>query len=272
MKLSIFTSMTNPQERNDPWEEGLECYEDFADEVIIVGEKWPQEFTFSDIGKVFQEGFDRSNGDWVILMDIDTFFHENDKQKIRGILQKYNDYPSIAFPKFQFFQPNRFNFKSKMCIAYNKKNYPNIKFDGGPDLCQPTVENKLIEPDFAPYEKIVIWNYEAMFRTKEIIKKDRARFARAWFNSFGDYGDRGGPTEEEAFHAWFKMIKERYSYHYLKMNIDNHPKYIKSRLSNIPNDQFGSNLFGLIENERSFDVSKVIQTYKNYFKNYLLIK
>ena len=78
MKLSIFTSMTNPQERNDPWEEGLECYEDFADEVIIVGETWPQEFTFSDIGKVFQEGFDRSNGDWVILMDIDTFFHEND--------------------------------------------------------------------------------------------------------------------------------------------------------------------------------------------------
>ena len=43
-----------------------------------------------------------------------------------------------------------------MCIAYNKKNYPNIKFDGGPDLCQPTVENKLIEPDFAPYEKIVV--------------------------------------------------------------------------------------------------------------------
>ena len=92
------------------------------------------------------------------------------------------------------------------------------------------------------------------------------------FNSFGDYGDRGGPTEEEAFQAWFKMIKERYSYHYLKMKIDDHPKYIKSRLSNIPNDQFGSNLFGLIENERSFDVSKVIQTYKNYFKNYLLIK
>ena len=32
------------------------------EEVIIVGETWPQEFTFSDIGKVFQEGFDRSNG------------------------------------------------------------------------------------------------------------------------------------------------------------------------------------------------------------------
>ena len=35
MKLSIFTSMTNPQERNDPWKEALECYNDFADEVIM---------------------------------------------------------------------------------------------------------------------------------------------------------------------------------------------------------------------------------------------
>jgi len=30
MKISIFTSMTNPEERNDPWEEALNCYKDFA--------------------------------------------------------------------------------------------------------------------------------------------------------------------------------------------------------------------------------------------------
>ena len=42
-----------------------------------------------------------------------------------------------------------------MCIAYNKKNYPNIKFDGGPDLCQPTVENKLIEPDLLHMKKLL---------------------------------------------------------------------------------------------------------------------
>lgn len=263
--------MTNPEERNDPWKEALECYEDFADEVIVVGQTWPEEFSFEYIGSVFQDGFNKSSGDWVILMDVDTFFHERDKEKINNVLKKYEDYPSVAFPKFQFFHPERYNLKSKMCIALNKKNFPNIKFTGGPDLCQPTVDGQLIRPDSAPYEKIVIWNYEAMFRTKDIIKKDRSRFARAWFNSFSNYGVRGGPTQEEAFEAWFKMIEDRYSYHYLKMKIDNHPKYIKNRLQNIPDDQFGSNLFGLIKNEK-FNLGKFNQTYKNYIKNYLLVK
>ena len=53
-KLSIFTTMTNPSERNDPWKEALNCYEDLADEVIIVGEDWPYEFRWDHIGKTFQ--------------------------------------------------------------------------------------------------------------------------------------------------------------------------------------------------------------------------
>ena len=39
MKLSIFTSMTNPEQRKDPWKEATKCYEDFADELTIVGKK-----------------------------------------------------------------------------------------------------------------------------------------------------------------------------------------------------------------------------------------
>ena len=37
MKVSIFTTMTNPEERMDPWKEALNCYESIADEVIVVG-------------------------------------------------------------------------------------------------------------------------------------------------------------------------------------------------------------------------------------------
>ena len=36
-----------------------------------------------------------------------------------------------------------------------------------------------------------------MFRTKEIISTDRARFARAWNRFFLDYGNRGGGTEKK---------------------------------------------------------------------------
>lgn len=41
--------MTNPQERMDPFKEALNCYEDFADEVIQVGDDWPEEFSFDYI-------------------------------------------------------------------------------------------------------------------------------------------------------------------------------------------------------------------------------
>ena len=34
----------------DPWKEALDCYKDFADEVV-VGQNWKQEFSFDYIGK-----------------------------------------------------------------------------------------------------------------------------------------------------------------------------------------------------------------------------
>ena len=74
--LSIFTTMTNPDDRNDPWKEALNCYEELGDEVIVVGKNWPFEFSWDEIGKTFQEGLDKSSSDWVIRMDIDYFFHE----------------------------------------------------------------------------------------------------------------------------------------------------------------------------------------------------
>ena len=87
MKISIFTTMTNPEERMDPWKESLACYEDFADEVIVVGENFKNEFTWSDIGKMFTEGLNRSTGDWVLWMDIDNLFHEKDIDSLRNGLK-----------------------------------------------------------------------------------------------------------------------------------------------------------------------------------------
>ena len=56
ISLTIFTTMTNPDERNDPWEESLNCYKEVADDVVIVGDDWPM----SLIGKYlikFTRGF-----------------------------------------------------------------------------------------------------------------------------------------------------------------------------------------------------------------------
>ena len=79
--LSIFTTYTNPEKRMDPWKEALNCYQDFADEVVVTGESWRDEFTWKEIGETFQEGFDQARGDWGIRMDIDYFLNEKYKSQ-----------------------------------------------------------------------------------------------------------------------------------------------------------------------------------------------
>ena len=44
MNLTIFTHMTNPDKRMDPWREAIKCYEYFADDIVTVGQNWPYEF------------------------------------------------------------------------------------------------------------------------------------------------------------------------------------------------------------------------------------
>ena len=263
-KLSIFTTMTNPEDRKDPWKEALNCYEELSDEVIVVGEDWPEEFEWDYIGKTFQNGFNKCSGDWVIRMDLDYFFHEKDFSYIRKFLKKNINSPAVAFPQYQFFTPDRFQVKTKICIALNKKYYPEIKLNGGGDLCMPTLDSKLLINSDMPQAKIPLFQYDSMFRTKEIIASDRARFARAWHSYFGEWGDRGGASEEEAFNAWFEMIKNRYKLHTNRINIDRHPKFIKEKLINLDHKQFGFDAFGLKDTtNRKF--SNYLRGYKNRY-------
>ena len=51
--ISIFTTYTNPEQRNDPYIEALKCYEEFADEVIITGKDWMRK----DLQEKYRGGF-----------------------------------------------------------------------------------------------------------------------------------------------------------------------------------------------------------------------
>ena len=117
-------------------------------------------------------------------------------------------------------------------------------------MCQPTLNKKQLVHSDAPYLNTPIFQYDSIFRTKEIIANDRARFARAWNSYFGNYGDRGGGTKEEAYKAWYEMIQSRFQYHVLKLDIEDHPKYIKNRLTEVKPDEFGYDLFGLKESSK----------------------
>ena len=245
MKVSIFTTYTEPEKRRDPWEESLSCYRDYADEIIVTGKDWPFEFKWDLIGKTFQQGLDESTGDWAIRMDIDYLFHEKHIDVLRPLLKKFESFPAVVFPQYQFFTPDRFQMKTRLCIALNKRRFPNIKLNGGGDLCLATLNNKLLPVNKLPNLYIPVYQYESMFRTKEIIASDRARFARAWKSYFNSYGTRGGSTEEEAFKAWFNEIEKKYHTHTNKIKINDHPKYIIEKLRNLDDSQFGFSAFGL---------------------------
>jgi hypothetical protein len=266
MKISIFTSMTNPEERQDPWKEALNCYEDLADEVIIVGEDWPEEFSWDYIGQTFQKGLETSTGDWAIRMDLDYFFHEKDFDYIRKFLEKNNHHPVVAFPKRQFFTADRYQIQSRICIAVNKTNFPNVKLNGGGDLCFPTLNGTDLNPYKLPLAKSPIWNYDMMFKSKEIIAKERLRFGNAWFNYFGEKGIFNVKNEEEAFETWFKWIEVKYKKHVFKIKSNKHPIYIQERLSKLDSSQFGYSAFGLKESTK-INYKDLITGYKNRFLN-----
>ena len=53
------------------------------------------------------------------------------------------------------------NSKTFEILIVNKKNFPNIKFDGGGDLCLPTLNGVLLKNyKNIPIENIPIWNYD----------------------------------------------------------------------------------------------------------------
>ena len=53
-------------------------------------------------------------------------------------------------------------------------------------MCFPTLNGIDLNPYKLPLAKSPIWNYDMMFKSKEIIAKERLRFGNAWFSYFGD--------------------------------------------------------------------------------------
>ena len=60
------------------------------------------------------------------------------------------------------------------------------------------------------------------------------------------------------------MIQNRFKYHVLKLEIENHPKYIQDRLKNIQPDEFGYDLFGL-KNNANRNIYHYLKAYKQKY-------
>lgn len=261
MKLSIFTTMKDPDRRGDNWQEALKCYSDLADELVIVNggnplftenpkiheveNFWYQDFDWTFIGEQFQRGYEACTGSWVIHADLDFIFHQQDFDAIRRACQEHNDQPAFSMLKRQFILPDRFNVKSRLVVAVNKGKFGNrIKFNSSGDLCQPSLDGKYIEAGSVPDVKIPFYNYEKILKTKEQIKDDTERMARAWNRTFGNW--KLGTTET-AYDEWYKMQAGRFNKPHQSIKLTDHPMYMQETIKNLTEEQFGFNGFGLID-------------------------
>jgi hypothetical protein len=267
VKLSIFTTVGNvketPKERGDPYKEAINCYKDLANEVVVVaggknikrfdGVKyirydWEWEFDWTEIPKHMNAGLEACTGDWVIRMDLDTFFYEDDFDKIRHTLKK-TDKDVVTFEKFNLITTDRVIQKCSIPLAI--RNDKNIKLgkavDKKTDLCWPIYVDKQIDKHLyqgrsvGSQEKCSVHAivYDCTFKTKEQVIKNFWRFSKAHNSYFG--GWQWGENATEAYETFLDMMRGRNK---RSRKFNRHPKYIKKRVNNIKINQFGYNGWG----------------------------
>jgi hypothetical protein len=274
MLLSIFTTITDPTIRGDAVYEAFNCYGELADEVVIVdtGRKskwtkptvagfdlfeskdkvidgnWPEEFSWEVIGENFQRGYEACTGDWVIHADLDFIFHERDYRAIRMACENNPDAPALSFWKFQMYQPDRYNLKSRLIIAVNKGKYGDrIRFDSGGDLAQPSLDEKYIEPSDVPESGIPFYNYDFLTKTRDQVTDDVGRMDRAYERHFGKWLYSKDGTEESAYKGWLEMVIGRSNKPSKKLKLSDHPKVMQNTIKNLRQNQCGYSIFGNVK-------------------------
>lgn len=252
MNLSVFTTITRPEVRGDNYDDAEACYNELADELAVIDGHgtWPQEFNWPVIGEHFQRGYEACTGDVVIHADVDFIFHDNDFPKIREAAQYMldNHLPAMSFYKYQFILPDRYNLKSRLVVMVNKRDFGSrIKFDSGGDLCQPSLDGVELKPDTVPEAQVPIYNYEKLTKTKAQIMDDVGRMDRAYHRHFGRYVYGTDGSDESAYNGWLEMVVGRFHKPSRHIKLNEHPKYVQETISNLKPNQWGYNMFDLLE-------------------------
>ena len=270
IRISAFITITDPERRSDLYKECIQSALGFCDEVVIVDggsddpslqwiadlnddrikityRPWPKEFSWPLIGQAFQYGYDCCTGDWVIHLDCDFIFHEQDYKNIGRTFNANKDAPALSFWKYQFILPDRYNLKSRLIIAVNKAKFGDrIKFDAGgeQDLAQPALDGKYLSPDDIPEARVPFYNYEKLLKTKEQIAEDQGRMERAWQRHFGNYQMGSDGTDAVAYEKWIAAQQGKFAKPQKHLRLDEHPEVMRETIENLKLEQFGYSGFG----------------------------
>jgi hypothetical protein len=279
MKLSIITTITNPDKYQYAWREALKNFCALADEVVVVNggqdnqpyfeigpayEKikeimmpWPEQWYWCELPLHLNAGLEAASGDWVLKMDIDYLIRECDFADLRARLEAWQDGPLVvSFIKTIIL--NRFRCYDKAAVPFclNKKLAgDSIKFGINvaekTDWCYPVmVKGKNFDgvpmgisiPDnIMRGVGVRIYDYDYFFRTKEVARSEFWRFAQAYATAF----DKSwGETEEQSWEIWQGQYRGRLSKFLMPLALEGHPEAIRERIKNMRPDEFGFDNWG----------------------------
>lgn len=276
IRISIFTTITNPTENQYAWEEALNNYLSFADEVIVVdGESndgtkqdiliyqgmreklkvifshWPQDkWDWSELPKHINLGFEQCTGDVAIKMDIDYLIHEKDFEYLRKRLELLvkNKFVLGSFIKFNVVNRELGYQKVEVANVVNMKFKKQIAFgrnmDKETDWCMPIYKKHLSETG--------VWEGRMVPDTHKLLlgpdlynydyffrTKEKAReiFWRFAKAYASRFDESWGSTEESSWQVFLKMMFARVQSQALR-HVD-HPKVIKDKVFHMTSNQFG---------------------------------
>lgn len=272
MRLSILTTITNPEIRQDQYIEALNNYSAFADEVIVVngGNKigfngnvnellmiWPYEWNWLELPKHLNFGIENCTGDWIIKLDIDQLIHENDFETLRVYLENIpSEYDTASLQKMTMLYNKKYYQKGGQVVCFRNKKYIRVgkNTDNNTDLCFPIIVDGYEEDDVyrlpvgsTPNNMRLptsYWNYDYFFKTKMLTKTEFFRFSRAYNRYFNEW--KFGDTEEKSFNIFLNNMKSRYIHAPYMYNVESHSKYIREKVRNLTEEQFGFNAWGLL--------------------------
>jgi len=280
--LSAHVNITNPEQMGYPYLESIKSFANLCDEVIVVdggstdgslekikeipkvriveGCKWDYDFEWTILARNLQTGYEQCKGDWVFHFDVDYIFPEKNVKALRELIDKV-DLPAIEIRKINFVLANECFEKDHYPLLLYKSNYKvlgygiGINEDKKESLTFLNPVSKRGEKDGIYFGDIIrrskvrleisdidIHCYDFTFMTREQIEEQRYRFDMA----LGRHKDISYmTTKEKCFNNFIGMMKERHK-ECKPVNLEFHSEFIRNKVKNIKEDQFGYNGFNLL--------------------------
>lgn len=245
--------------------------------IKIVYRNWEKhDWPYSRLGQNFNTGFANCTGDIVFKIDLDWVLHENSwdgsqrgGRSLKVDCQKMFDsekYVMVANKK-NFILADRYFIKSPRTIAFNKTlvSQNKLPIKVGLDLKKWSWGNEFIQPKFnengihfgdlyrnkgTQYLGCAnIFNYDYIFRTKDVAIKHRKGFLKAEeIQKTSGYKKIPQPVfkfEYKDTEDWLigYNTSTYKKYQQYSVDISEHPRIIRNKLVNFPKDLLGYNVF-----------------------------